>query len=99
VSDEVETREKTALEVLDELVALEAGESERAQRELVEGLEEEHRRRLERFRRDVMATWDESKVRQLVEDGKLTAADVALWREERRALERRRALALGVVVW
>lgn len=82
-------RAVAALLALDAVLARQAEQNDREQRELWEALQARHRARQRRNNMDVMAEWDETKVRRLAAAGKLTAQDVEDWVEARRERDRR----------
>jgi hypothetical protein len=84
----------TAREALEAALREDADAEEREQRALTEAAERRWRAEREQRRRAVMATWELSKVRALVAAGRLTAEDVAVWREARAELIRRETLLM-----
>jgi hypothetical protein len=85
----VQSKALLALLALDNILADEAARNEQDQRATVEAAEARAQREALMRKADVMATWDEGKVRALAAAGRLTPEDVQLWHVVREELLRR----------
>jgi hypothetical protein len=90
------TKELTALETLDAILAEAERQDEERQAALVKRLEEEHARRQRQHRRDHLATLEVAEVRARCRRGTLSAEDVKVWHEAREERLRRAAMQMGI---